>query len=88
MNTLIGAIEAGGTKFVCAVARDGGEILAETRIPTTTPTQTLDAAQRFLAEASAETDGYSAIGIASFGPLDLRPSSASFGHLVATPKPG
>jgi fructokinase len=88
MSALLGAIEAGGTKLVCAVARDGNDIVAETRIDTTTPDATLGAAQRFFESATAEHGALAAIGIATFGPVDLRPSSPTFGRLLATPKPG
>lgn len=88
MSLLVGAVEAGGTKVLCAAARAGGEILAETRISTTTPAETLGAAQRFFASVTAEFGTFAAIGIATFGPVDLRRSSPTFGRLLATPKPG
>lgn len=88
MSLLLGAIEAGGTKVLCAAARAGGAILAEGRIPTTSPAATLDAAQRFFAGVTADFGPLAALGIATFGPVDLRPSSPTFGRLLATPKPG
>lgn len=88
MSALFGAIEAGGTKFVCVVARDAATILAERRVATTTPAATLRAAEDFFATVSSEMGALSALGIASFGPLDIRPSSPTYGHLLATPKPG
>ena len=88
MSALLGAIEAGGTKFVCVVARDAATILAERRVATTTPAATLGAAEDFFATVSSEMGALSAIGIASFGPLDIRRSSPTYGHLLATPKPG
>jgi fructokinase len=87
MSDLLGAIEAGGTKFVCAVAWQG-DIVAETRIATTTPADTLDAALRFFAAEAAARGALSAVGIATFGPVDLRPASPTYGRLLATPKPG
>jgi fructokinase len=87
MSALLGGIEAGGTKFVCVAAREGPEILAEIRIPTTTPGATLDAALEFFASATAKLGALSAVGIAAFGPVDIRPSSPSFGRILATPKP-
>jgi fructokinase len=86
MSALLGAIEAGGTKFVCAVARAPDDIVAEMRIATTSPGETLRAAQHFFDEAAVEHGAPAAIGIASFGPVDLRQHSPSFGHLLATPK--
>ena len=88
MSALLGAIEAGGTKFVCAAAHEGNDIVAETRIPTTTPSATLSAAQQFFQSVAAQRGAFSAIGIATFGPVDLRPTSPTFGQLLATPKPG
>jgi fructokinase len=88
MSALLGAIEAGGTKTVCAAARDDVDIVAETRIATTTPTATLAAARRFFESVSAEAGALAAIGIATFGPVDLRRSSPTFGRLLATPKSG
>jgi fructokinase len=88
MSALLGAIEAGGTKVVCVVARDAATILAETRVATTTPAATLGAAEEFFAAVTSEMGALSAIGIASFGPLDVRRSSPTYGHLLATPKRG
>jgi len=85
--SLYGAIEAGGTKFVCAVAHEPQHLLATTRIATTTPVATLDAALAFFVEQQLVHGKFDGIGIASFGPLDLHRTSATYGHLVATPKP-
>lgn len=89
---IIAAIEAGGTKFVLGVYRTGGDglpfLLSKTSIPTTSPEETLAASADFL-EAMARTHGKpEALGIGSFGPVDLRPSSPGWGHITATPKPG
>jgi fructokinase len=88
MSALLGAIEAGGTKVICVVARDAATILAEKRVATTTPAATLGAAEDFFATASSELGAFAAIGIASFGPVDIRRSSPTYGRLLATPKPG
>jgi fructokinase len=85
---LYGAIEAGGTKFVCAAARDVATPVAETRIETTDPATTLAAVERFFADVEGRHGAFSAFGIGTFGPVDLRRSSPSFGRLLATPKPG
>ncbi len=82
-DVLYGALEAGGTKFVCAVGRGPQELVAETRFPTTTPQETLRQAIEFFRSYDV-----AAIGLASFGPLDLDPSSPSFGSITTTPKPG
>ena len=80
----LGAIEAGGTKFVCGVGTSAGEIAAESRFPTTTPEKTLASCLAFF----EEQDPLAAIGIASFGPVDLQPDSPTYGHITTTPKLG
>jgi fructokinase len=82
------AIEGGGTKFVCAVGTQAGEILAENHVPTTTPAETLGEVIAFLQEQERELGRFGAIGIASFGPLDPRPASPTYGKILPTPKPG
>jgi fructokinase len=84
---LLGAIEAGGTKFRCVIADDTGEILREVRIPTSTPTQTIAACLEFF-DSHASLGEADAFGIASFGPVDLDKRSRSWGRLLATPKRG
>lgn len=81
--TPLGAIEAGGTKFVCAVGGGPYDIVDRTRIPTTTPDETLSSVRAFF-------DGrdMTAVGIATFGPVELRPDRPDFGHITTTPKPG
>lgn len=93
MTPLYGAIEAGGTKFVCAVGSGPDDIRAEVQLPTSTPRETIGRALDFLASFQAKGDpggveGLSAIGIASFGPVDLDPASPTFGFITSTPKPG
>src|ERR1700761_8407628 len=85
---LFGAIEAGGTKFECAVARDAGDVVAAQRIPTVGPDETFAAVNRFFLAGQERFGSISAFGIASFGPLDLDPRSASFGCMLVTPKAG
>ncbi len=81
---LYAAIEAGGTKWRVAVGRSA-EVVADTTIPTTDPDTTISACVRFIRESGFPVDG---VGIASFGPLDLIPTSKTFGFVSATPKPG
>ena len=88
MKKLFGAIEAGGTKFVCAAGSDPHDLAAETRIATTTPVATLAAAVDFFDGVVAEHGALAAVGIAAFGPVDLKPASPTFGRLLATPKSG
>lgn len=85
---LLGAIEAGGTKFLCAVSDRDGTILMQTRIPTTTPAATLGAASAFFADAAEKLGALSAFSIGSFGPLSLNPVAADHGCITSTPKAG
>jgi fructokinase len=85
---LYGAIEAGGTKFVCAADFGHPDILDEIRIPTGAPAETLAAVTRFFAGVEQRFGRIRAFGIASFGPVDLRPHSGTFGRLLKTPKAG
>ncbi len=85
---LWGGIEAGGTKFVCAVATGPEDIRAEVRFPTTTPAECISTAIDFFREQQAECGPLEGVGIASFGPLDPNPSSSTFGYITTTPKPG
>lgn len=87
---LYGAIEAGGTKFVCAVGYGPTELIESLRaeVPTSTPAATLDAVAAFFERVRREAGALTGIGIAAFGPVDLDPRSRSFGRLLATPKPG
>jgi fructokinase len=86
MDTWYGGIEAGGTKFVCAVAAGPGAIRAETRFPTTTPAETLGRSIEFFRRQATEID-LEAIGVASFGPIDPNPQSPTYGRVTTTPKP-
>lgn len=88
MNELYGSIEGGGTKFVCAVASGPDDIRAELRFPTTTPEETLARAIDFFTEQQEEHGKLAALGIGSFGPIDVDPASRTWGHVTSTPKPG
>jgi fructokinase len=83
-----GCVEAGGTKFACAIGNDRGEILAQERFPTTDPVSTLAAAQAFLRQQSRALGTLAAIGVASFGPVELDRTSARYGFIGKTPKAG
>ncbi len=85
---LIGAIEAGGTKFVLALAQEDGTVLAETRIATRTPAECFPDIAAFFTQASAAHGAIAAFGVASFGPIDIDPASAAYGTFTTTPKPG
>lgn len=84
---IYGTIEGGGTKFICAVADEHNKILREIRIPTTLPHVTLAACADFFLQAQQDLGQLAALGIACFGPLDPRPTSPTYGHILATPKP-
>lgn len=85
---IFGGIEAGGTKFVCAVARQDGELLDQTSFPTRGPQETLGEAVDYFRAQETRFGSLGGLGVASFGPLDLDRSSAHFGAIQKTPKPG
>jgi fructokinase len=84
---LYGGIEGGGTKFVCAIGTGPDDIRAETRIPCTSPRETLDGVIQFFKNAEKEHGALSALGIACFGPLDLNSDSKTYGQILPTTKP-
>lgn len=88
VSRLIGAIEAGGTKFVLALAREDGTVLAETRIATRTPAECFPDIAAFFDQAAAAHGAIQAFGVASFGPIDIDPASPTYGTFTTTPKPG
>lgn len=77
-----GAIEAGGTKFVCGIATENGEILERASYPTETPEETLKNVFAFFKDKDIK-----AIGVGSFGPIDPNPKSKTYGYITKTPKP-
>lgn len=81
---MLGGVEAGGTKMVVAVARDPAAILARAEIPTASPSETFAAICAFF-ESYAPLDG---IGVASFGPVEVNPTSPAYGRILKTPKAG
>ncbi len=85
---LFGGIEAGGTKFVCAVGAGPDDIRAEIRFPTGPPQESIQQAVAFFQEQQARQGPLAAVGIASFGPVDPNPDSPTFGYVTTTPKPG
>jgi fructokinase len=82
--TVYGGIEAGGSKWECAIGTGPDDVRACTTIPTTTPAETIDRTVAFF-EREGPVD---AIGIGSFGPLDGNPASPTWGYITTTPKPG
>lgn len=84
----LGAIETGGTKVICLVGSGPTEITARTRIPTGEPKETLDAVVGFFLDQAERGGPLDAVGIASFGPLELRRSHQQYGFITNSPKPG
>jgi fructokinase len=85
--TIFAGIEAGGTKFVCAIGNSNGEVLQRVAIPTTTPEETMPKVIEYFQKMYNEYK-FEAIGIASFGPVDPDPNSPYFGYITTAPKPG
>jgi fructokinase len=83
-----GAVEAGGTKFVCAVGDPQGRLLDEIRIETRGPAATLAEVCEYFNASARKFGVLAGVGIGAFGPLDLKPGSATFGFITSTPKPG
>ncbi|MFO7917501.1 MAG: ROK family protein [Anaerolineae bacterium] len=85
--SLYGGIEAGGTKFVCAVGTGPDDLRAQVRFPTEAPEESIGQAVDFFRQQQGE-ETLTAVGIASFGPIDPNPHSSTFGYVTTTPKPG
>lgn len=80
-------VELGGTKCVAILAQGPQKVLARETVPTTTPGETLGRLGTILEQWRSQQP-YEALGIASFGPVDLDKASRTFGHITRTPKPG
>ncbi|RKQ30267.1 ROK family protein [Oceanobacillus halophilus] len=78
---LIGGIEAGGTKFVCAVGDENGKVLDKVSFPTGDPDATLAEAKAFF-----DQHDITALGVGTFGPVDLNRHSDTYGNILNTPK--
>lgn len=78
---LVGGIEAGGTKFVCAVGDQFGKIIDKVSFPTEGPEETFSEVKKFFSKYSIE-----AMGVGSFGPIDLNIDSETYGTILNTPK--
>lgn len=79
----IGAIEAGGTKIVCGYGNEEGIIEDRVSFPTEQPEKTLEKVVAYFKDKQVE-----AIGVGSFGPINIDPSSPEYGYVTTTPKPG
>lgn len=84
---LLAGIELGGTKCICVL---GGpeNVIAHERVPTTDPQTTFREIDAVLANWRRDHGRFEALGIAAFGPLDLQPSSRTYGYITSTPKEG
>ena len=80
-GNMLGAIEAGGTKFVCAVGDEKGNVVDQIQIPTTIPEKTIPKVVEFFNKYKIE-----AIGIGSFGPIDVNRESSTFGNITLRQK--
>ncbi len=78
----LGAIEGGGTKFVCGIGNADGHLLDSISIPTTTPEQTLGHVMQYFAQFEVQS-----IGFGSFGPVETDSTKSSYGQILNTPKP-
>ena len=87
-SQVYGAVEAGGTKFVCAIGDESGKILKEERFPTQDPASTLARMRLFLRRGREEFGALSGVGVGSFGPVQLDWRRAEYGYITRTPKPG
>lgn len=85
--SLFAAIEAGGTKFVCAIGSARAGALRTVTVPTRDPDATFADVAAFFRDA-APAGSIAALGIGSFGPVDVDPRSPAHGRILATPKPG
>jgi fructokinase len=82
--SVFGGIETGGSKWECAIGTSPHDLRATATIPTTTPEATIGEAVAFF-EREGPID---ALGIGSFGPIDKKPESPTWGYITSTPKPG
>lgn len=85
---LLGAIEAGGTKFVCGVGSAEGGSLETATVSTRDPEATFAEVRAFFRAAIQRHGALQGMGVASFGPVDVDPASPRYGHILRTPKPG
>jgi fructokinase len=87
-TNLLAGVELGGTKCVCILGTGPHDVRAQVQVPTREPSQTLGQVEAILGDWRARHGPIAALGIASFGPLDVRPGSSGYGRITSTPKPG
>ena len=78
---IIGAIEAGGTKFICGLGDEKGNVLEKVSFPTTTPEETMKQVIKYFKDKK-----FDAMGIGSFGPINPIKSTEKYGYILKTPK--
>ena len=83
MTKLYGSLEAGGTKFVCAVGDENYNVVEKVQFPTTKPIETIDKCIEFF----SKFEDLVGLAIGSFGPIDIDPNSNTYGFITTTPKP-
>lgn len=83
MDKLYGSLEAGGTKFVCAVGNENFEVVDKIQFKTTTPDETLEQTIAFF----KKYENLVSLSIGSFGPIDIDHNSKTYGYITNTPKP-
>lgn len=83
MPKLYGSLEAGGTKFVCAVGDGDFQVVEKAQFPTTTPSETIERTVEFFKRYEEDLAG---IAIGSFGPIDIDQQSPTYGYITTTPK--
>ena len=83
MTKLYGSLEAGGTKFVCAVGDENYNVVEKVQFPTTTPIETIDKTIDFF----SKFENLAGLAIGSFGPIDIDKNSKTYGFITTTPKP-
>ncbi|MBV9817733.1 MAG: ROK family protein [Solirubrobacterales bacterium] len=84
MKPLYGGVETGGTWCVCVLGSAPDDVRAQAQFPTTSPEETLGRIVGFFEKHQVPK----AVGIGSFGPVDVDPSSPTWGNVTTTPKPG
>lgn len=89
-DPIVGAIEAGGTKFVCAVGSGpGARLLERTQFSTgEDPARVMRDVAEWFAAQQEKHGALAGLGVASFGPVDLDEKSPTYGFITTTPKPG
>lgn len=80
---ILGAIEAGGTKIICGIGDETGQLIDKIHFPTKSPEETMPLIIDYFKDKDIK-----ALGIGTFGPVDVNPESDTYGYILDTPKPG